>query len=58
MSDVTIMALILGTCSIMLWGGVVRLARTGGDLVSIAAVTGFAVLATLMAYGPVVDAVG
>lgn len=58
LSDVTIMALMLGTCSIMLWGGVVHLARTRGDVVSLVALTGFAVLSTLMAYGPLVDAIG
>ena len=58
LSDVTIMALMLGTCSIMLWGGVVHMVKTKGDVISAVAITGFAVLSTLMAYRPLLDAIG
>jgi len=53
MSDSAALAILLAACSVVLWIGTIRLARTKADVLSTCFVAGFAVLSTLMTAGPI-----
>jgi hypothetical protein len=58
MANWMIIALLLGTCSLALWAGVVHMVRSRGDSLCTAALACMATLSTIMTTGPVMSPFG